>query len=157
MLAGAGVKLQAPIVGTWGGLVLYRTDKPWKLLDAVEDVYSDGWCPAKCAYTYFARHGPGTMVVDVARTAYTGPGPPGHVTIRVGTVKLDHNGIPGIGRTITTRHVLIPNGGDIPVRIPVTHTPVRVRVDVTPTFQPSSSDTRQLGAQVSFQFVPAKR
>jgi hypothetical protein len=155
-LAGPGVTLQAPIAGTWGGLVLYRTPTPWKLLDANEGVYSDGWCGQTCAYTYFARHGPGTMLVDVRRTGYTGPGVPGHATIRVGTVELDDNGIPGIGRTIATRHVVVPNGQDRPVRIPIPSTPARVRVDVTPTFHPSASDTRDLGAQVSFKFIPAK-
>jgi hypothetical protein len=42
------------------------------------------------------------------------------------------------------------------VRIPVPGTPVRVRVDVTPTFHPSASDTRDLGAQVTYEFVPSK-
>jgi Dolichyl-phosphate-mannose-protein mannosyltransferase len=158
VLAGPGVRLQAPVVGTWSGLTLYRTPRPWRLLDALENVYSDAnWCPARCAYTYFARRGPGTMLVDVSRTAYRGSAPPGHVTITVGTVKLDRNGIPGIGRTIATRHVLIHDGANVPVRIPLRRTPVRVRVDVTPTFQPSASDVRQLGAQVNFAYVPAKR
>jgi hypothetical protein len=97
------------------------------------------------------------LLVDVRRTGYTGPGEPGHVTIRVGTVKLDDNGIPGIGRTIATRRLVIHNGEDRPVRIPVSSTPVRVVVDTTPTFHPSPSDTRDLGAQVSFAFVPARR
>ena len=32
--------------------------------------------------------------VDLSRTAFTGPGPPGRATIRVGTVKLDDEGVP---------------------------------------------------------------
>jgi hypothetical protein len=97
------------------------------------------------------------MVVDVHRTGFTGPGQPGHVTVRVGTVKLDDNGIPGIGRTLTTRRFLIHNGEDHPIRIPVASTPLRVRVDTTPTFQPGGSDTRDLGSQVDFKFIPSKK
>jgi hypothetical protein len=161
VLAGPGVALQAPVAGTWGSgpgaFTLYRTATPWKLLDAVDNEYTDGWCGATCAYTYFKAGQHGTMVVDVRRTGFTGPGPPGHVTVSVGTVKLDENGIPEIGRTVATRRFLLHNGEDHPVRIPVAHTPVRVQVEVTPTFQPSSSDTRQLGAQVNFAYKPAKR
>jgi hypothetical protein len=160
VLAGPGVALQAPVVGKWGGgpgaFTLYRTATPWKLLDALESEYSDGWCSATCAYTYFKAGQHGTMLVDVRRTDYTGPGPPGHVTVRVGTVRLDKNGIPEIGRALTTRRFLIHNGEDHPIRVPVARTPVRVEVDVTPTFQPSTSDTRQLGAQVNYLFTPAK-
>jgi hypothetical protein len=157
VLAGPGVSLQAPVVGRWGGFDLYKLDGPWKLREAFQSIYSDGWCPERCAYTYFGRRGPGTLLVDVRRTGYTGPGPAGHVTIRVGTVKLDDNGIPGIGRTIATRRLVIHNGEDRPVRVPVASTPVRVVVDTTPTFRPSPSDTRDLGAQVGFRFVPARR
>jgi hypothetical protein len=158
ILAGSGVTLQGTPIGDWNGLILYRIRGPWKLLDAWQQHYSDGWCPAWCAYTYFANHGPGTLVVEVARTAYRGPlANPGHVTITVGTVKLDHHGAPGIGRTIETRHVRIFNGGDVKVPIRLQRTPVRVRVDIDPVIPgPTASDTRRLGAQVSFLFEPAR-
>jgi hypothetical protein len=45
----------------------------------------------------------------------------------------------------------------VKVRIPVTHTPVRAVVTISPTFQPSPTDTRELGAQESFTFCPAAR
>jgi hypothetical protein len=141
----------------YNGFTLYRLPGPWKLLDSAENLYSDGWAPARSAWTYYKAGGPGNVVVDVRRTGFTGPGPPGHVTVTVGTVRLNDERLPGIGRVLATRHLLIHNGEDHKVTIPVKETPVRVRVDVTPTFKPSASDTRDLGAQLSFAFDRAGR
>ena len=47
VVADAGIRLAEPVVATPNGaMVLYRAPNgPWHLLDAVQQVYSDGWCP----------------------------------------------------------------------------------------------------------------
>ena len=155
VLAGPGITLQAPIVGEWGGLPLYHLHGVWKLRDALQNVYSDGWAQGSSAYTLFAREGPGTLVIDLRRTGYTGDAPAGNVVIHLGTVRL-RNQEPVIGHLITVRRAVIQNGGEQIVRIPVKSTPLRAVIQISPTFQPSPTDTRSLGAQVSFTFVPRK-
>ena len=58
-------------------------------------MFADGWATSPIGYTYFPRGGPGTVVVVLSRTGYRGPGKPALATIRIGTVKLDSNGVAG--------------------------------------------------------------
>ena len=153
VLAGPGITLQAPSVGEWSGLVLYHLHGPWKLRDAAQQIYSDGWAPGWSAYTFFARGGPGTLTVELRRTGYKGNAPPGNAVIHVGTVRLSGGQSPVIAHLNAVRKAVIHNGGDVKVAIPVKSTPVRVVVQISPTFQPGGADTRNLGAQVSFSFV----
>ena len=81
---------------------------------------------------------------------YNGTGPPGKATIRVGTVRLDRNGNPVLGRVLTVRHRLVPNGKLTVIRIPVASTPVTAVIQMT-TFSPQG-DTRRLAAQPAFSF-----
>ena len=89
--------LQAPIVQSQnqGTLELYRkpVDRPWRLLDALQQVYSDGWCPEWCSYTYFKPNQRGTLLIPLGRTGLrSATAPPGRVRISVGTVRIDRNG-----------------------------------------------------------------
>jgi hypothetical protein len=150
-LAGPGVQLAAPIVEQRDGLTLYRTPTKWHLLDEQQNVFGDGWATSPIGYTYFPHGGPGTLKIDLSRTAYTGNGPPGRATIRVGTVKVDGEGAPTLGRTLVVRHALVRNGGRTVVRIHVPSSPVTVQVNMT-TFR-APRDARALAAQPSFEFV----
>ena len=154
-LAGNGVKFAAPIVTARDGFVLYRTPNRWHLLNAEQNVFADGWATSPIGYTYFPRGGPGTVVVVLSRTGYRGPGKPAPATIRVGTVKLDPNGIAELDRVIEVRHALVRNGKRTVVRTHVASTPVTVTVTM-PTFS-TASDSRLLAAQPSFRFVPDPR
>jgi hypothetical protein len=151
-LAGNGVRLAAPIVTTRPGFVLYRTPTPWHLLDAEQNVFADGWATSPIGFTYFPPGGPGTVVVVLSRTGYRGPGKPAPATIRIGTVKLDRNGVPVLDRVIEVRHALVRNGKRTVVRTYVASTPVTVTVTM-PTFS-TANDPRLLAAQPSFRFVP---
>jgi dolichyl-phosphate-mannose-protein mannosyltransferase len=155
VLAGPGITLQGTVVGNWGGLDLYHITGVWKLRAAVQGLYSDGWAQERSAYTLFPRGGAGTLVIDLRRTGYTGNAEAGNVVIQVGTVQLK-NQEPVISQLIKLRRTIIQNGGEQIVRIPVKTTPLRVEVQISPTFQPNTTDTRQLGAQESFTFCPAK-
>ncbi len=149
-LAGYGVRLAAPQVESRDGFTLYRTPKQWHLLDEEQNVFSDGWATSPIGYTYFPRGGPGVLTIHLSRTAFNGTGPPGKATIRVGTVRLDRNGNPVLGRVLTVRHSLVPNGKLTVIRIPVAATPVTALIRMT-TFSPQG-DTRRLAAQPGFSF-----
>ena len=151
-LADAGVQLAAPVVAARDGFTLYRTTTPWHLLDEYQNVYVDGWATNPINYTYFPRGGSGVVTVDLSRTAYTGPGPPGHATIRVGTVRLDANGTPQLAHTTITCHAVVRNGQLTKVRVPVAATPVTVSVTVLPHFS-TPTDSRLLAAQPAFTFT----
>jgi hypothetical protein len=156
ILAGPGITLQGKIVGYWGaGFPLYRINGVWKLRDAVQNVYSDGWAQGYSGYTFFPRGGPGTLVIDLYRTGYRGNAPAGHVLIHVGAVRLK-NQEPVITHLLAVRRTVIHNGAQQIIRIPVKRTPLRVSVWISPTFEPSTTDTRALGAQENFTFCPAK-
>ena len=90
------------------------------------------------------------LEVQLSRTAYNGPGQPGLATIRVGTVRLDQNGVPELDRVTAVRHAVVRNGRSVKLFIPVAATPVTVSVGVT-TFS-TPTDSRQLAAQPAFSF-----
>jgi hypothetical protein len=151
-LVGNGIQLAAPIVAQRDGLVLYSTPKPWHLLDEQSNLWTDSWATNPFTYTYFPRGGPGVLTVQLSRTAWKGPGPPGQATIQVGTVRLDQNGVPQLKRVLAVRHLVVPNGERRVVHIPVVATPVTVSVVVSPTISPPG-DTRKLAAQPAFSFT----
>jgi hypothetical protein len=156
VLADNGVTLQAKKIDHWGALTLYEKNGPWKLLDAEQQVYEDGWMPEWSSYTYFKPGQKGTLEVTLSRTAFNGPGKGGNAKVAVSTVKIDPaEGGPAQGRIYAVKRKVVPNGGQVTLRFPVT-TPVRAEVNIPNTFRASTSDPRQLGALVGFRFVPAK-
>jgi len=156
VVADNGVTLQAPVVpgGRWNQLRLYAAHGPWRLLQAEQQVYSDGWAPGWSTYTYFKPGQSGTLEVTLSRTGFNGDAPPGHAVLTTGTVKL-RNQQAVIAHRFDRRRVLVRNGTSQVVKIHVARTPVRVVLTITPTFHPDASDRRDLGAQVDFRFVPA--
>jgi hypothetical protein len=150
-LAAGDFRLDAPILAQRDGFTLYSTPATWHLLDEVQNVYTDGWATSPILYTYFRPGGSGVLTVSLSRSAYTGPGPVGHATIRVGTVALDRNGTPVLRRQTAVCHAAVRNGALTKVRIPVAATPVTVSIDVTPPFS-TPTDSRLLAAQPGFRF-----
>jgi hypothetical protein len=155
VLADNGVTLQAPVIASWGQMRLYQKQGPWRLLEAEQQVYTDRWAPGWSTYTYFTPGQHGTLEVTLSRTAVGGDAPPGNATVTVSTVGFDSDrGGPVQGRVFAERHTVVQNGQQQTLRFPVEKTPVRVEIDITPTFRASTSDPRDLGAQVGFAFVP---
>ena len=74
---GPGVRLAAPIVPQRDGFTLYRTPTQWHLLDEQQNVFADGWATSPIGYTYFPRGGPGTLKIDLSRTALPARARPG--------------------------------------------------------------------------------
>jgi hypothetical protein len=156
VLADNGVALDARVVAKQGDMVLYRRSGPWRLLDAAEGVYSDGWCSDSCNYTYFKPGQRGTIVVGVSRAGYGGTAPAAKVTIDVGTVKIGPGFEPALRHTYTVLHPTVASLQSLQIPVTVAESPVRVEVHVAEdTLLPASVDPRGLGVQVSFQFKPA--
>jgi hypothetical protein len=155
VLADNGVDLQAELVarGDPNDLRLFRLDGPWKLRSSLQGVYADGWAGEFAAYNYFPSGGPGTLRVTLARTGFKGGAPPGVAELRVGPVKLVESQ-PGLTGVTAREKAIVRNGRSTTVSIPVASTPVRVEIRMGPSFRPSLADTRDLVAQVSFEFIP---
>jgi hypothetical protein len=155
ILADQGIDIQSTPVANWGPMRLFPKNGPWRLLDAQQQVFSDGWAPGWSTYTYFKKGQTGTLEVTLSRTAYTGDAKPGHAKVQVSTVGFDpERGGPVQGKVYATKRTLIRNGEQETMRFHVAQTPVRVEIRITPTFRSSASDPRQLGAQVGFRFRP---
>jgi hypothetical protein len=159
VLADSGIVLDAQQVAHPAntGLVLYRHTGPWHLLDTVQQLYSDSWCPNWCSYTYFKPHQHGTLVVTLGRSGYNGSAPAARVRVVVGSVKIDKDQAVQLSNVTHDIHLLVPNGSSRTLRIPV-ETPVRVEVSTAGStlIPPSPADNRTLGVQAGFSFKPKK-
>jgi hypothetical protein len=157
VLADQGVDLQAKIVDSWANMRLYERTGPWKLLDALQQVYADGWAPGWSTYTYFKTGQHGVVQLQIGRDGYNGPTdadhPNGHATITVGSVKVS-NGVMVIAHVYEVKHVLVRNGQAQVVDLPVRKTPVQVVIRIPQTIH-VGNDPRDLGAQVGFKFIPS--
>jgi hypothetical protein len=139
---------------------LYKIAPPLRLVDAATGIYADGWAGKESAYSRYRTPGnrPGFVVVNVSRAAWNGPAPPGHVTIRVGPLRVKDKQ-PALASVTQIRRWKVESGLQQSFVIPTPKPPFRVEVLISPTFVPAqidphSSDVREFGAQVSFGFRP---
>jgi hypothetical protein len=159
VVAANGVTLAAPVVARQKGMLLYKRSGPsWHLLDTAEGVYSDGWCSDSCAYTYFKPDQAGTMNVVISRSGYGGPAPAAKVTVDVGTVEITPHFEAELGRASTILHRTVASLQILTLPVHVAKSPVRVEihVDDATLIPPTPTDSRSLGVQVGFRFVPDK-
>ena len=161
VVAGPGVDPAGHLETTAGGLRLYRMPHPLRIADAVGNVSTDGanWMGASAFYYRFtsAGAGPGTAVVTLSRGAACGGYVASPLTVKVSSMRIDENGQPAADKVLAVRHVLLRSDPCMTktFRIPA-RAPYRIDVTATRTFQPSQYDQRQLSAQVTFGFEPAK-
>jgi hypothetical protein len=139
---------------------LYRIAPPLRLVDAVSGIYADGWAGKQSAYSRYRTPGgrPGYVTVNVSRAAWNGPSPTGHVTIRVGPLRIKDKQ-PALASTTQIRRWKIESGLERSFVIPTPKPPFRVEVLIAPPFVPAhydprSSELREFGAQVSFSYQP---
>jgi hypothetical protein len=164
-----GINLVGDVVGRKahgsGGLTkywrVYRIHPPLRVAESTTGIYDDGWTGESSTYSRFSTPGnrPGYAVVAVSRQAWGGPSPPGNVVIRVGTLVL-RNKQPAMGRLTQTVRWVVESGGFQRFYVPTPRPPFRVEVGITPTFVPAeidprSSERREFGAQVSFDYTPS--
>ena len=140
-----GFRLAGRTLAVRPPLALYGTDGPLRLATTTGGVYGDGWMGADASYTRYTAGPAGKVVVELSRRSWGGPDVPGHVVIKL---------VPPHGRTVTRRWTIHSRATRTFV-LPAPRGRFGVSVHVAPTFSPSQfgqSDTRQLGAQVSFAF-----
>jgi hypothetical protein len=135
-------------------LALSRIKRPLRVGSTTDGVASDGWMGNNAAFSVFGSRGnrPLKVSVTLGRAGWGGPDVPGHVRIVVGKPSAASGKLVKVyevRRWIV--HSLEQRTFTFDVR-----PPVRVEVHIQPTFSPSQfglSDTRQLGAQVSFSYA----
>ncbi len=140
---------------------VYEIDPPLRLADAALGIDDDGWAGARSAYSRFATPGnrPGYAIVTVSRQAWSGPSPESSVVIRVGTLALGKDKQPAMGEVTQTVRSTIGSNGLRRFSIPAPPAPFRVVLTISPTFvpaeiDPGTSERREFGAQVSFDWSP---
>jgi MFS family permease len=158
VLADNGVQVIGPVVEQRGDIFLTRVPRhPWRLKETVEGRDPGGWIQHDGLYAYFGpERRPGTLQVDVGRTAFCAATAPGtRVVVEVGTVGLDEQNNPRVARVTKRSAFALPNCVSRR-RTFVIRPPVAVHVHVTRLFVPHDyglNDLRPLGAQVGFSFT----
>jgi hypothetical protein len=138
-------------------LALYRVGRSLRVGEITSGIYGDGWMGSEASYTRYAasQDSPGRLTVTIGRRAWAGPDVPGKVVIRVG--RPSSSG-PELTRVSAVRRWTVHRLDQRTFTFDTPPPPVRVVVTVDPTFSPAqfpgSTDTRQLGAVVSFSFAP---
>jgi hypothetical protein len=150
-----------------GGLEKWRLVKvapPLRLRGSVVGVFADGWTGAFSAYTRYSTQGnrAGRIRVVVSRAAWGGPDKPGHVTVAIGPMIVGDDKQPHLGKPTEVKRFDIHSKKEIPVVLNAPGPRFRVEVTITPTFapielSPDQSDRRQLGAKVSYVFLPPRK
>ena len=140
---------------------LVRIKPPLRLRSSVTGVYTDGWMGAASAYTrYSTEGGPrGRIRIVVSRRGWGGPGKPGHVTVTLGPILIGDDNQPHVGTPAVVRRFDIRSKQQVVVVLKAPGPRFRVEVTIDPTFVPqklapgSSSDNRELGAEVTYDFL----
>jgi hypothetical protein len=142
---------------------LVQIRPPLRLESFVTGLYADGWAGASSAYTHFGSGRAGGRVrVVVSRREWGGPDKFGNVTLKVGPIVIGDDMQPHVGEPAVVKHFKIHSKGEETLRFPVPSPRFRVEVTISPTFRPgelspqTTSDNRDLGAKISYAFLPRK-
>jgi hypothetical protein len=154
VVAEKGLDLAGTELAAEGPLALYRVSSPVSLASTRNGIYGDGWTSGEAAITQYrtARDRAGRARLGISRTGWTGPDVPGTVTIRI--VPLEGS---ATARQTTSRTLVIHSRQSRVVTLPTPKPPFRIEVSVDPTFSPAAfglADSRQLGVQFDYEFLP---
>jgi hypothetical protein len=140
---------------------LVRLTHPNRLRAEATGISPDGWTgPSDSAYFRFSGTEPWLRVV-VSRRDWGGPSGPSPVHVILGTLVINSNLQPILGKVTKQVDLTIDSTQTkiVWVRVPRGPVAARVVVDkkfVPHTFDPSNGDVRQLGAQVEYRFFAKK-
>lgn len=167
VLADNGVEMIGKRVAHHGSLILYRIDKhPWRLQQSAQGISPDGWTVGNGADRFadgsFAYFGPqtkkGTLTLQVWSTLCPPHAPRQFAYVKVGSVALNDQQKPIVGKLDASRKIRVANCSDKNRVATLTFhvaPPVAVTVHVAPTLRPSDygqGDVRELGAHLGFGF-----
>jgi hypothetical protein len=143
---------------------LVRIDPPLRLGGAVTDVYPDGWMSSFSSYTRYATENnrAGRM-----RIVMLGP-PQGaqettvHATVSIGPIVIGDDKQPHLGKPTEVRRFSIRSKDTRVLDFRAPGPRFRVEIKITPTFVPKElspieTDNRELGARVSYVFLPPRK
>jgi hypothetical protein len=139
---------------------LIELTHPNRLTAQCYGISSDGWTgPANSGYYRFSGGAHGHIVVTVSRAHGGSTTSPSPIHILIGTLAVDANHQPQFGRVLTekTDTIVAPATKTFVLPAPGAHFAVRVVVDnlfVPHDLNPLDGDIRQLGAEVTYRFVP---
>ena len=141
---------------------LFRIEPPLRLQNSTRGVSQDGWAERQSDYSQFSTPGnlPGFAVVRVHRKAWGGRDVPARVTIRVGKLRRGRDKQPALGAVTDQCAFTVNRLEDRTFLLRTPAPPFHVDVRISKTFMPSeldpsTSDTRRLGAQLEYSFSPA--
>jgi hypothetical protein len=152
----------SPVGKPVGEYTLFRLDgAPVRLRTALTGVYPDGWTGATSSYSqYDVPPGEsGTLTVVLSRTSWCGKDIRSVGVVRVGPVTRAEFGQPTIDRVTSQESTVLHSCQTSTVLVPTPPAPWRAEVTIAPTFSPAAidprlGDARQLGAVVTFGYVP---
>jgi hypothetical protein len=157
-----GVDLAGQPVGKRvGEYTLFKLDGRLQLRTAQTGVYPDGWMGPAASYSQYDVP-PGTrghVRVDL-RQSWCGKPVRSAVLIRLGPVAISSSGQPTIGAVTSRAYGILHSCQEKSFVLPTPPSPWRVEVNIDPTFSPAEldpkqGDARQLGAIVTFTYVPS--
>ena len=153
-----GRRLGTPV----GGYSLFAIDGPLRLRTAETGVYPDGWMGPSANYSRYdvAPGETGHLVVVLSRTSWCGKDVRSVAVIRVGPVAVTGSQ-PSIARVTSETAGVLHSCQVKTFVLPTPPVSWRAEVTIAPTFSPASvdprlGDPRQLGAVVTFRYVPGR-
>lgn len=158
-----GVQIAAPEVTRVGNAVLYRLGgKPVRLTQTSTGISPDGWMSTDSTYTRYDvdPRGRGFVKVTFSRQGACFPQLEAvRVSVRVGPVIVDENDQPAIGEVTGRDEGRLGACKIEPLVVRVPPVPWRAEAKVDSTFVPNELDSnqgdrRELGAVVSYEFIP---
>lgn len=132
---------------------LYRIHPPLLLQSGTRGVFADGWMGSEAAYWRYPSAGrcSGQVEVRLSRRRL-GSNDPGDVRIEVRRLAPVDEGLSG--PLVSTETGTIESGGRRTFVVSTPSPPFQAVVHVWPTSSAGADDPRQLGARVSFRFLP---
>jgi len=155
----AGRRVGAPV----GDYVLYDLGGGLRMRTARTGVYPDGWMGGQAAFAqYDVPPGQtGHLRVDLSRSSWCGRDIRSVTTVKVGTIVRSASRQPTFGRVTDDADGVLHSCQTQTYVLKTPGRPWRAEVTIDPTFSPAEidktlGDTRQLGAVVTFKYVPDK-
>ncbi len=161
-VAPATVELAGKVIAKPGSqLVLYSVDPPLRLVRSATGFFADGWTGGDMALTQYAtpdQRG-GRLEMRLLRPTLISEGrvEPARATLELGSLRIGTSNALEVKDREMKRSIPLTENRPVLLSLPVPRPPFRFQLHVTPTFSPVDiglGDTRQLGIQLSFHFVP---